>query len=164
LCWAREVLAQRAQVPLDTLLAELAERVPGRIRISLTDAQDSAVYATRNSTTESVRAGEEVLVEAGEVVPVDGVVAQGEAAGGAASCRQTSVVRRPGDALLAGARVLEGSMRVTATRVGGARALFRPPSFGQDLSSGAAVVVRAVARARSPWRAADGVWRRWPWH
>jgi cation transport ATPase len=60
------------------------------------------------------------------------------------------VPRGPGQALLAGARVLSGSLRVTATRVGAARALFRPLSFGQDLSPGAASVVRAVARAKGP--------------
>jgi cation transport ATPase len=41
-------------------------------------------------------------------------------------------------------------VRVTATRVGQARALFRPLSFGQDMSPGAASVVRAVARAKGP--------------
>lgn len=154
LCWARELLAQRAQTPLDALLAELAERVPRQARVSLTDAQDADSYATRNSTTESVRAGEEVAVEAGEVVPVDGVVAQGEATVLLHPAAKMSVVRRQGDALLAGARVLEGSVRVTATRVGSARALFRPPSFGQELATGAAGVVRAVARGKAPWVAA----------
>jgi P-type E1-E2 ATPase len=101
-----------------------------------------------------VRAGEEVLVEAGEVVPVDGVVAQGEATVVLHPAAKTSVVRRPGDALLAGARVMEGSVRVTATRVGSARALFRPPSFGQELASGSALMVRAVARGKTPWVAA----------
>ncbi|HEX6240058.1 MAG TPA: hypothetical protein VFZ61_04165, partial [Polyangiales bacterium] len=153
LSWTREVLARRAEAPLETLLTELAERVPHQTRVSLTDAQDAEIFATRNSATANVRAGEEVLVEAGEVVPVDGVVAQGEATVVLHPAAKASVVRRPGDALLAGARIMEGSVRVTATRVGDARALFRPHTFGQDLASGSALVVRAVARARAPWAA-----------
>ena len=150
LCWVREALAQRAIAPLDALLEELSERVPRRTRISLTDSQDADSFATRRSATENVRAGEEVLVEAGEVVPVDGVVAQGEATVIPHPSAKLTVVRRPGDALLAGARVNEGSVRVTATRVGSARALFRPRSFGQDLGPGSAAVVRAVGSAKAP--------------
>ncbi len=149
-CYARELLAQRAEAPLEALLGELAARVPLRSRISLVDAQDEQRYSTRHSSTESVRAGEEVLVEAGEVVPVDGVVAQGVATVLAHAAAREPVSRGPGQALLAGARVLSGSVRVTATRVGAARALFRPLSFGQDLSPGAAAVIRAVARAKGP--------------
>jgi Cu+-exporting ATPase len=150
ICYARELLAQQAEAPLDALLSELASRVPLRSRISLIDDQDEQRYATRHSSTESVRAGEEVLVEAGEVVPVDGVVAQGEASVLPHAAAREPVSRGPGQALLAGARVLTGSLRVTATRVGPARALFRPLSFGQDLAPGAASVVRAVARAKGP--------------
>jgi cation transport ATPase len=149
-CYARELLAQQAEAPLSALLSELASRVPLRSRVSLIDAQDEQRHATRHSATESVRAGEEVLVEAGEVVPVDGVVARGEATVLPHAAAREPVPRGPGQALLAGARVLTGSLHVTATRVGAARALFRPLSFGQDMSPGAASVVRAVARAKGP--------------
>jgi P-type E1-E2 ATPase len=149
-CYARELLAQQAQAPLDALLSELAACVPLRSRISMIEDPDEQRYATRHSSTESVRAGEEVLVEAGEVVPVDGVVAQGEATVFPHAAAREPIPRGPGQALLAGARVMTGSLRVTATRVGQARALFRPLSFGQDMSPGAASVVRAVARAKGP--------------
>ena len=150
LCWLRELLARRTQRPLDAMLRELASRVPLRARVSLTDARDAEVCETRNSATQSVRAGEDVLVEAGEVVPVDGVVAAGEAEVVLHPAAHAAVARRPGDAVLAGARVTQGTLRLTATRVGSARALFRPLSFGQDLSSGSAAVLRAVARVKRP--------------
>lgn len=150
LAWAREALSLRAVAPVDRLLLELGERVPQRTRISMSSADDAEPLAARRSATEQVRAGEEVLVEAGEIVPVDGVVAQGEATVVPHPSAKLTLLRRAGDALLAGARVNEGSLRVTATRVGNARALFRPRSFGQDLGPGSASVVRAVGHARAP--------------
>jgi cation transport ATPase len=117
---------------------------------STLDAQDADGFETRSSFTQSVRAGEEVLVESGEVVPVDGVVSAGEATLLPYPAARLPVVRGVGDAVLAGARVTQGSVRLTATRVGKARALFRPASFGQDAASGSASVIRTVERLRSP--------------
>jgi Cu+-exporting ATPase len=151
LCWLRELLAESAQAPVDALLGELAHFVPLRTRVSLLrDAQDPEDYATRDSLTQSVRAGEEVLVESGEVVPVDGVVAAGACTLLPYPSARQPAARKVGDAVLAGARVVEGSVRLTATRVGKARALFRPGSFGQDAASGSASVIRTVERLRGP--------------
>jgi cation transport ATPase len=65
-----------------------------------------------------LRAGAEVIVEHGAAVPVDGVVRDGEAQvrlwPGARELR----TRRAGDAVLAGAQVLDGRIRVLATRAG----------------------------------------------
>jgi cation transport ATPase len=152
LCWLREHLAESAQAPIDAMLDELEHFVPLRTRVSVQPTAPDAdeAYATRSSFTQSVRAGEEVLVESGEVVPVDGVVAAGEATLLPHPSARVAVLRRQGDAVLAGARVIDGALRLTATRVGKARALFRPASFGQDAASGSASVIRTVERVSSP--------------
>ncbi|MBP6831382.1 MAG: cation-translocating P-type ATPase [Deltaproteobacteria bacterium] len=80
---------------------------------------------TDTADTASLRAGVEVIVGAGEVIPVDGVTRAGEAEvrlwPGARESRQ----RVPGDAVLAGARVVKGTLRVLATRAGDAVAWAR---------------------------------------
>lgn len=80
---------------------------------------------TETLETAALRAGMEVIVGAGEVVPVDGVTRAGEAEvrlwPGARDTRQ----RVAGDAVLAGARVLRGTLRVLATRAGDAVAWAR---------------------------------------
>ncbi|MBI5517175.1 MAG: cation-translocating P-type ATPase [Deltaproteobacteria bacterium] len=73
----------------------------------------------------ALRVGDEVLVGPGGAVAVDGIVRAGEAQvllhPGAEAPRR----RVPGDAVLAGARVLEGELRVGATRAGDEVALAR---------------------------------------
>jgi cation transport ATPase len=80
---------------------------------------------TEVTDTAALRAGVEVIVGAGEVVPVDGVTRAGEADvrlwPGARETRH----RGPGDAVLAGARVVGGTLRVLATRAGDAVAWAR---------------------------------------
>lgn len=80
---------------------------------------------TETTETSALRAGVEVIVGAGEVVPVDGVTRAGEAEvrlwPGARDTRQ----RVAGDAVLAGARVMKGTLRVLATRAGDAVAWAR---------------------------------------
>jgi cation transport ATPase len=147
--WAREWLARRYAEPIDALLRELRASVPRHTRLSLVGGDD-AQPITRAGETASVRTGEDVLVEAGDVVPVDGVVAEGVARVLPHPKAQQPTTRLAGQAVLAGARVVDGSLRLTATRVGEARALFRPQSFGQDSGPGAASVARAATRVRSP--------------
>ncbi len=62
-----------------------------------------------------VRAGEQVTVSEGETVPVDGVVASGEALVSPWYDADTDVTKREGAAVVAGARVVSGAMRVTST-------------------------------------------------
>jgi Cu+-exporting ATPase len=147
--WAREWLARRYAEPIDALLRELRASVPRHTRMSLVGGDDAAPV-TRAGETAAVRTGEDVLVEAGDVVPVDGVVAEGVARVLPHPTAQQPTDRSAGQALLAGARVLDGSVRLTATRVGEARALFRPQSFGQETGPGAASIARAATRVRSP--------------
>lgn len=81
--------------------------------------------ATEEQPSAAVKAGAELVVRPGEVVPVDGVVRAGDASvrlwPGARDARQ----RLPGDSVLAGARVLGGTLRVLTTRAGDAVAWAR---------------------------------------
>lgn len=67
---------------------------------------------------ERVKAGAEVVVRAGSVVPVDGVVRRGEAEVRPWPGAEVTRRRIEGDAVLAGARVISGALRVRATRSG----------------------------------------------
>ncbi len=149
LIWAREYLARRSQEPVDNLLRELRSRVPLSTRVSLPERPLSSPFASRPALTATLRAGDEVVVLADQVVPVDGVISYGEAWVLPHPGASERVIRQTGDALLAGARVAEGTLRISATRVGDARALFRPVSFGLEGAPGAAQVSRIAAWARS---------------
>jgi Cu+-exporting ATPase len=74
---------------------------------------------------EEVKPGEQVALDAGETAAVDGMVTAGEAdviphpsAGG-------TIKKREGDAIVAGATVVKGSIKVTVTFAGAERALMR---------------------------------------
>lgn len=113
--WLVRVRVQRAQ----RALAALADDLPRTARVLRAGGEVEAIEASR------VRAGEEVAVEAGEAVPADGVVRAGH---GLAVLHPRGGEARPfaeGDALIAGARVVEGSARVLATRAGDDAALAR---------------------------------------
>lgn len=121
-----------------------------------------------------LRAGAEVIVGAGAVVPVDGVVREGEATvrlwPGAGELRRRVV----GDAVLAGATVIDGQLRVLATRAGEEVAWARltrlmsdaptaprivkfARTLGQRAPFGAAAVAIAAAVAHALWTGGDGL-------
>lgn len=80
---------------------------------------------TEDVETAALRAGMEVIVGAGEVVPVDGVTRAGEAEVRLWPGARDTRSRVAGDAVLAGARVVRGTLRVLATRAGDAVAWAR---------------------------------------
>jgi cation transport ATPase len=69
-----------------------------------------------------VRPGEQVVVDAGEVVPVDAAIAAGEARVIPWLDATTEVTKREGDPIVAGARVLSSRLRLIATWPGRDRA------------------------------------------
>lgn len=98
-----------------------------------------------------VKPGEQVLVEAGETVPVDGIVAAGDAAQVAPWLDAPIVVdKREGDPVVAGAVVTAGKLRVTATFAGSERAWLRLLRAGAPRIENAAPLVvfagRSIAR------------------
>jgi cation transport ATPase len=83
-----------------------------------------------------VRAGTEVEVRAGEVVPVDGVIRAGEAEVRPWPSAQRTMRRGVGAPVLAGARVLGGALRVLATRAGDEVAWARLARMMNDSAEG----------------------------
>lgn len=140
-------ITQRRRAHARKALASLAAAIPESARVVRKDSIEQ-VEASR------VRAGEEVHVEAGERVPVDGVVRSSRDArvrhigGEARSCPA-------GVPVLAGASVIEGSLRVLATRAGDDVALARM----QRLADAGTLVPRTLVIADRlalavPWLAA----------
>jgi P-type Cu+ transporter len=104
----------------------LAARMKAGIQASrdrVTRALDVAVRVVRGDQTVSLHAsevkpGEQVVVDTGEVLGVDAIVAAGEAVVVPWLDARVECTKREGDALVAGARVVSGKLRVTTTWAG----------------------------------------------
>jgi P-type E1-E2 ATPase len=119
-------------------VAFLQSALPHRARIVGREAAEPEfVDAAR------LRAGAEVLVGHGAVVPVDGVVRDGEAQVRLWPGAREPRVRRPGDAVLAGAQVLDGELRVLATRAGAEVSWARLARMMTTVAAAPSVVTRA---------------------
>jgi len=95
-----------------------------------------------------LRAGEEVLVLAGEWVCVDGVVSSGTATVTPWHGAKHQVSLGPGARVVAGARVLSGELGIVATKTGVRRAFHCPEAFLADHSQ--LVLAKWVCLAASP--------------
>lgn len=146
----RAWLDLRARQPVDRAASALVAALPGRVRVPLRDAANPFDVDVGERDTSEVRVGEEVLAFEGETLGVDGVVAGGQAAVYLHPGARTPTPRRLGDPVLAGARVVEGSLRVRATRAGDERALVRPRAFGRSETTDAAPMAR-LARRLTTW-------------
>ncbi len=101
--------------------------------IELVERARHAVASERARITEMLckasdrefKPGEELAVSAGDLLRVDGTVVAGEAIIVPWMGASESIKRREGDALLAGARVTSGTLRVRATSTGLDRAWIR---------------------------------------
>jgi len=99
-------------------------------------------------TRDATRPGEEVAVETGSVLGVDGNVIAGEATVIPWIGASETVRRREGDAILAGARVVAGRLRVRAIYAGLDRSWARltlDPRRRGDVFARIAVLSRAIA-------------------
>ena len=134
------------------LLITRARRDVGEARARIATALALRVRVVRGEVTAEVDAahvkpGEQVVVEAGEMVGVDGIVAAGEAEVAPWLDSPVVLAKREGDAVVAGASVVSGRLRVTATFAGPDRAWLR---LGQSTAARidvAAPVVRFARRA-----------------
>jgi Cu+-exporting ATPase len=109
------------------LLVSRARRDIFDARARIKDVLAIRVRVIRGDTTVEIDAvhvkpGEQVVVEAGEVVGVDGIVAAGEADVTPWLDSPVALAKREGDAVVAGATVVSGRLRVTATFAGPDRA------------------------------------------
>jgi Cu+-exporting ATPase len=144
----RSLLDTHARRPVDQTLHQLVDALPALVRLPPRtfgrDADEGDDMTGELTDTARIRVGEEILVRRGELVGVDGVVVAGAATllphPGA-----TSTLRRgPGDAVLAGARIGEGVLRIQATRVGDDRTLARVARCGQAGLRDSAPFLRAT--------------------
>ena len=105
--------------------------------------------AGEGSAPPAIRPGQAVRVVAGAVVPADGQVGAGMALvdEGWMTGAATALRKLPGDAVLAGSRVLAGSLEMVAERVGTDT---RAARIGAAMAGAAAVIPASAAlRARS---------------
>ncbi|MGE0790038.1 MAG: HAD family hydrolase [Sandaracinaceae bacterium] len=135
--------------PVKKVLAELAAKMPTTVRISRSGSDASTEVEWDVAPATRARTGHEVVAIEGDVIGVDGVVQAGEAQVFLHPSARAPAKRVPGDAVLAGARVADGQLRVLATRVGPERALVRPAAFGDAGAAEAASLTMLAARV---WR------------
>jgi Cu+-exporting ATPase len=121
---ARAWLDRRAREPLERALSELV-KLPSRVHVPVASTTDPLAMSMQLAEAQTVRTGEEIIAMRSETLAVDGVVQAGEASVRPHPGATTPLRRAPGDPMLAGAVVVEGAVRVLATRVGDERSLVR---------------------------------------
>lgn len=141
----RAWLDDRSRAPLARTLAKLRAPLPTTARVPLS-SEPTLDMSFRLVHISEVHAGDRVLAVDGEVVPVDGVVEAGTASVLLHPGATTPVDRGPGEAVLAGARLTRGALRLLATRVADDRGLVRAPSFGANAGAGSSRIARLAAQ------------------
>ncbi|MCB9580424.1 MAG: cation-translocating P-type ATPase [Polyangiaceae bacterium] len=142
-------LVQRARRPVD------AERE--HIALEL-DAPTHRVIADEIAEVRAVdlRPGEEIVVEAGETVPVDATIVAGEATVAPWLGAKTTAELSEGDPIVAGARVVQGRIRSVVAWAGFDRAWLRltsDPRRRADLLAPLARAGRLTAERAAPFAA-----------
>ena len=144
-------------VGLAAASALLVDMIVARSRRDIADARRTIAAALAihvrvvagEGTTEvpaaKVKPGEEAVVDAGEVVGVDGMVVAGEAEVAPWIDSPVVLTKREGDAVVAGAAVISGRLRVRATFAGADRAWLK---LGQSSSTRIDVAAPLVVLAR----------------
>jgi Cu+-exporting ATPase len=141
--WAREHWLERAHALVAALRAEIEARSAARVRVVGPEGQ----LAER--ALNSLRVGDQVWLEQGAVVPVDGVVEQGDAELLPYPQARLTVQRRAGGTVLGGALVIRGALRVRATAVGPKRALLRALATPDRSLESVAPSAQHAARVRA---------------
>lgn len=144
---------------LTSASAVFAEVLVGRLRVRVVAARerverelDVRARVVRGDRTvdvpvEEVRPGEQVVLEAGEVVGVDATVTAGEASVVPWLDARVEVIKREGDPIVAGARVVSSRLRATTTWSGRERAWVRLLSTPVSRVGVAAPTARALRRS-----------------
>ena len=108
-------LESRAKAQVQEGLESLFSLRPSKVRILLPD-HDAARYVA----AEQLGRGDLFEVEEGEIVPADGTVLEGKASLDESSLTGEAlpITKSPGDDLRSGVRVIQGSLKVRAEKVG----------------------------------------------
>jgi len=154
-------LTSAAAIAVDLLVVRARVRVV-QVRDRALAALDVGVRVVRGDQTlmvpaAEVRPGEQVVIEAGETVGVDATVTAGEARVVPWQGARTEVVKREGDPIVAGARVVTSRLRVITTWSGRERAwakLLAPTEGRLDVASPTPRTVRITVERGAPIAAA----------
>ncbi|MDP9001086.1 MAG: HAD family hydrolase [Myxococcota bacterium] len=169
-CWAAAIhdprapavavfaaLSCAAAIAIESLIGRVRRRV-GTSRARIERALDVSVRVVQGGAlihmpASEVRAGESIVVEAGEIVGADAIVTAGEARIVPWLGARIEVVRREGEPILAGARVLSNGLRMTTTWSGRDRAwvkLLSSHATRIDVASPTARLLRLTVERGAP--------------
>jgi cation transport ATPase len=141
-----ELLAGRAQRRVQAARKAMERELDLHVHTSQGDVQ-------MDVPASEVRPGEQIVVDSGEVVGVDGTVVAGEARVVPYPGATAERIRQQGDTIFAGARVLSRGLHVAATRSGPNRSWLRllsSPATRIDVASPTARAVRLTIERGAP--------------
>jgi cation transport ATPase len=148
LCGALSLLlVRRARRPLEL------ERLQVLAALEQTGRRIVAGGEVASTSAADLRPGEEIVVEAGDVLPVDATVTAGSARVSPWLGAKVQSERREGDSLVAGATVIEGTLRAIVGWAGHDRAWIRlthDPRRRADLHGKSARLGRNFAEKAAP--------------
>ena len=158
------LLEQRLRDRTAGALEALVRRMPQMVERINADGEVERVPVRR------LVAGDRIRVRAGEVLPADGTVLEGESQVDEAllTGEATPVLRRPGDALVAGSHNLRGTLLVAVERTGDATRYGEIVALMERASVEKPNIARIADRIASPFllavllAAAGAAWWWWP--
>jgi cation transport ATPase len=150
LCCAAGIVVERLVQGARVGLEDARSRIVAALDVGCRAVQGDETMTLRSS---EVRPGEQVIVDAGEVVGVDAIVVGGEARVTPWLHASTEVIRREGDPIVAGARVVSSRLRLTTTWSGRERAwvkLLSAPATRIDVAAPTARALRLGVERVAP--------------
>lgn len=143
------LLVERARRDFQSAQLRVRRALAVTVRVSPRSGAPDGAGEQGEVPADQVKAGEEIVVGPGEVIGVDGVVAKGSAEIAPWLDAKVVLPKREGDAVVAGASVVSGQLRVTATFTGRERAWLRFTDGG-DGRAGLPPMVLLARRVAEP--------------
>ncbi|MDB4996596.1 MAG: Lead, cadmium, zinc and mercury transporting ATPase, partial [Myxococcaceae bacterium] len=140
-------MLERARLPLDAARERIARALAGDVRVVKAGETTGELVPAAQ-----VKAGEQVIVEAGETIGVDGLVAAGDAVVSPWLDAPSEIKKKEGDAVVAGARVISGRLRLMVTWAAQDRAWMRlsaSPAHRMDVAAPLARGARLIVERGS---------------
>ncbi len=143
-------VVERAFEPLAAERMKIAKALAVDVGVVQNTAKEDEVVETSPA---DVKAGEHVLVEAGNVVGVDALVVAGSASVLPWLGARVEMKKSSGDAIVAGATIITGRLRLVTTWAGNDRAwarLAESPTHRLEVASPAARLARTIVERGAP--------------
>ncbi|MCA9582246.1 MAG: cation-translocating P-type ATPase, partial [Myxococcales bacterium] len=152
---ARTWLDRRATEPVESVVQALHAPIP--LDAKTPEQKDATALSVpvRTVPLTTLRRGDVIIVGSGDTVPADGTVQMGHAVIFTHPLSDAPVVRQPGDPVAAGARVVEGALRISVTALGNDRVLLRTAAFTTPGDGPGNAWASRIERF-APWAAAAG--------